>query len=322
MIALLCSLCLLSGTKSSLHPPWPVALRTLSILSVVWTVMANLMKLRRIKRRKLLLYYSVTNYMNRTLLGYLPASIFSSSTDQSLPSCGHPAPHKLYRVLLVSGSLLVFFASSVTDYAQLKDFTLQSMIIRAVLDAQVNLTLSHVITSVLVWTVYLHPPGDRLLYFLADQFLHELITRVFLRSLQYGIVVMGFLDAFVHAHHQHRRTAENPGNFGDCMNGRIRFMMAVTSACAHAYQATCLSRLMPAILGNFLRLTKLNARYPHLPNARSTTRERGDDFQRWPSTQTEVLASRLVKLSLGHCTISPWKDWCHVWSCNSLQQYR
>ena len=35
-------------------------------------------------------------------------------------------------------------------------------------------------------------------------FLHDLITRMFLRSLQYGIVVMGFLDAFVNAHHQHR----------------------------------------------------------------------------------------------------------------------
>ena len=30
-----------------------------------------------------------------------------------------------------------------------------------------------------------------------NHFLHDLISRVFLRSLQYGIVVMGFLDAFV-----------------------------------------------------------------------------------------------------------------------------
>ena len=46
---------------------------------------------------------------------------------------------------------------------------------------------------------------------------HDLITQVFLRSLQYGIVVMAFIDAFVFAHHQHRRSIENPGNFGDCM---------------------------------------------------------------------------------------------------------
>ena len=39
--------------------------------------------------------------------------------------------------------------------------------------------------------------------------------KVFLRSLQHGIVVMGFIDAFVYAHHQHRRSIENSGNFGD-----------------------------------------------------------------------------------------------------------
>ena len=63
--------------------------------------------------------------------------------------------------------------------------------------------------------------------------LHDLITQVFLRSLQYGIVVMAFADAFVHGHHQHRRSIENPGNI-DCMKGRIRFMTAITSTYAHA----------------------------------------------------------------------------------------
>ena len=45
-----------------------------------------------------------------------------------------------------------------------------------------------------------------------NHFLHDLITRMFLRSLQYGIVVLGFLDAFVYAHHKHRQGFENPGN--------------------------------------------------------------------------------------------------------------
>ena len=40
--------------------------------------------------------------------------------------------------------------------------------------------------------------------------LHDLIIQVFLRSLQNGIVVMGFIDAFVCAHHHHRRSIENP----------------------------------------------------------------------------------------------------------------
>ena len=110
--------------------------------------------------------------------------------------------------------------------------------------------------------------------------LNDLITQMFLRSLQYDRG-NGFIDAFVYVHHQHRRSIENPGNFGDCMKGRIRFMTAITSAYAHAYQATCLSRRMPAILGKNFRLPKPNARYPYFPNARSTTRERGNDFQGW-----------------------------------------
>ena len=113
--------------------------------------------------------------------------------------------------------------------------------------------------------------------------LHDLITQVFLRSLQYGIVVMGFIDAFVYAHHQHRRSIENPGNVGDCMKGRIRFMIAITPAHAHAYQATCLTRHMLAVPHQNFRLPRTKARYPQLPNARSTTRERGNvnDFQGW-----------------------------------------
>ena len=38
-----------------------------------------------------------------------------------------------------------------------------------------------------------------------NHLLHDLITRDFLRSLQYGIVVLGFFDAFVYAHHDHRQ---------------------------------------------------------------------------------------------------------------------
>ena len=50
--------------------------------------------------------------------------------------------------------------------------------------------------------------------------LHDLVTQIFLRSLQYGIVVMGIIDDFVYSHH-HRRNVDNPWNFGECMEGRI-----------------------------------------------------------------------------------------------------
>ena len=106
-------------------------------------------------------------------------------------------------------------------------------------------------------------------------------TTCFLWSLQYGIVVMGFMVAFVHAHHQPRRNIENPGNFGDCMKERIRFMSTSTPAYAHACQVTCLTGHMRAVPRLNFRLPKPNARYPHLPNVRITTRERGNDFQGW-----------------------------------------
>ena len=92
---------------------------------------------------------------------------------------------------------------------------------------------------------------------------------------------MGLIDAFVYAHHQHRRGIENRGNFGDCMKGRIRFMTAITPAYAHAYQATFMTRHMLAVPHQNFCLPKPKARYPHLSNARSTTREGGNDFQGW-----------------------------------------
>ena len=41
-----------------------------------------------------------------------------------------------------------------------------------------------------------------------NHLLHDLVTRLFLQSLQYGIVVLGFLDAFDYAHHKHRQSSE------------------------------------------------------------------------------------------------------------------
>ena len=51
--------------------------------------------------------------------------------------------------------------------------------------------------------------------------------------------------------------------------------------CNHAYQATCLIRHLPALPCQNVRLPKPKARYPHLPNVRSATRERSSDFRGW-----------------------------------------
>ena len=166
---------------------------------------------------------------------------------------------------LVLDLLLFSCASFATGYVRLKDFTVKVTDRRAELDVQMNQTLSPNTTNALSYTKCLLLFGN-------------LITQVFLRGLQCGIVVVGFIDAFVYAHHQHRRSTENPGNFWDCLKGRIRFMTAITSADAHAHQET---RHMLAVPRLNFRLPKPQARYPHLPNVRTTTRERGNDFQGW-----------------------------------------
>ena len=110
---------------------------------------------------------------------------------------------------------------------------------------------------------------------------HDLISRVFLRSHQYGIEVPGFLDAFVHAHHKHRLDSANAGNFGDCMSGRVRFMTAITPAHAHAYQTICLGMPFPAVPHYSFRLPGPKSRYPFLPNDRSLSEELGHDYRGW-----------------------------------------
>ena len=92
---------------------------------------------------------------------------------------------------------------------------------------------------------------------------------------------MGLIDEFVYAQNYHGRNVENDGSFWDSIKGRIRFMTAITPAYAHAYQAICLTRHLPANLCQYFRLLRPRARYPHLPNIRSLTREMGSDFRGW-----------------------------------------
>ena len=63
---------------------------------------------------------------------------------------------------------------------------------------------------------------------------YDVITQIFLKCFQYGIVLMGVIDAFVFAQSHHRRNVDNPGKFGDCMDGRFRFVTAITPTYAHA----------------------------------------------------------------------------------------
>ena len=160
-------------------------------------------------------------------------------------------------------------------------FTLQRTITLDVLDARMSLTPSFITTCPRMYNIFVSfwrhstilPPRTCLF--------HDFISWVFLWSLQYGIVVLGFLDAFVYAHLKHRLSSANAGNFGECLTGRVRFMTAITPAYAHAYQTICLAMHFLGVPHHTLRLPKPKSRYPYLPNDRSITRELGNDYHGW-----------------------------------------
>ena len=105
--------------------------------------------------------------------------------------------------------------------------------------------------------------------------LHDLITQILHRSFQHGIVVMCWItDAAVHAHNHHRHNTDNPGKYEDCMEGRIRFLTAITPSYAHAYQALCLTGRSADVPFQRFRLPSVKAKYLNLPNNRTTTKKR------------------------------------------------
>ena len=114
-------------------------------------------------------------------------------------------------------------------------------------DAQRNLLLTHYNECPRLYDIFLFFWRHATILLLRNHILHDLITRVFMGCLQYGIVVLGFFDAFVFAHHKHRFDSAKAGNFGDCMTGRVRFMTAITLAYAHAYQTMCLALHFPGV---------------------------------------------------------------------------
>ena len=110
--------------------------------------------------------------------------------------------------------------------------------------------------------------------FREDQLFHDVITQTLLRSLQYGIVVTGVIDASVYAHNYHRHNANNPGNFEDCMEGRFRLLTAITPRYAHAYQSFCRVGRPFDFPHQRFRLPSVKAKIRISPNIRTTTRKK------------------------------------------------
>ena len=131
-----------------------------------------------------------------------------------------------------------------------------------------------------------------------------MITRVFLRSLQYGIVVLGFLDALVYPHHKLRLDSENSGNFGDFIKRKDSFNNGHHSY-AHAHQATCLAQHFPGVQHHNFWLPKPKSRYPYLPDDSSITREKEATIVVCGLfVLMVVFASLMVKTLAGWCVIS------------------
>ena len=137
----------------------------------------------------------------------------------------------------------------------------------------------------------------------------RLESQVFLRSLQYGIVVMGVIDAFVYTHIQHhRRNVDNPGNFGDCMKGRN-----------HSDLCPRVSIALPD--GTYSRCSTFQISSTCSQNQISAPPifEKAMIFRVGTSALTGVLALLTVKPwpdgMLSHDL--PWENGCHVWpSCH------
>ena len=111
--------------------------------------------------------------------------------------------------------------------------------------------------------------------------LHDLFTQTSCGGAQIGILVLGITDAFVCAHNHHRHNRNNPGNFEDSTQGRIRLLTATTPAYAHAFRSEGLGPRAGDFQISNSSLLASNANYRHLPTVRTTTRLASVDFRWW-----------------------------------------
>ena len=151
------------------------------------------------------------------------------------------------------------------------------------------------------------------------------------------IVVLGFLDVFVNAHHRHGLDFANDGNFGDCLTRRVRFMTAITPAYAYVYQTICLAMHFLGVPPHLPR-SQAHVQVSIFPNDHSNTSEVGNDYHGcaiFTDGGTRVVDGGNLCWMVCDIPITSWAHLCHVWSrrhhrgssgflwCqNSLQQHR
>ena len=111
-------------------------------------------------------------------------------------------------------------------------------------------------------------------FYLGDAiFFHDLIAQILPRTLQCGIIVMVLIDASVYAHNHHRRNVDNPGNVGDCMGREDSIYDG-----DYSNMRSCVPVSLPGGAPSCGSPSEVSMSLPH---SRTTTREKGNDFQGW-----------------------------------------
>ena len=105
-------------------------------------------------------------------------------------------------------------------------------------------------TNVRAWPTFLPNSGDTRVFDHATSFSCTTSScKLFALGIQHGTLVLVFFTlSCAHTHHGHN--SDNPGDFENCMEGRIRMMTAVTPAHAHAIQHVCLAQRPGSIFGS------------------------------------------------------------------------
>ena len=209
-IALLSLLSLPLGNMSFLFPPWPSAQRMHLILFDGWTVRTHLVKFRKTKKQKVATGLLLDKLHQQDFAGLLACRASKALGPISCHRVADILPHmksvsRASRPGLLVGFLRILCSGLFTSQRFHTDEHDHTCRIGCPDEPD---SLTHYNECPRLYNIFIS--FWRHATILPQRnFLRDLIIRVFLRSLQYGIVVLGFLDAFVYAHHKHRLDSEN-----------------------------------------------------------------------------------------------------------------
>ena len=200
-----------NGKSNSWSVPWLMALWRRSIMCVARTTVANLMNLYRTKNKRLSQPCFATNYRSTTLPNkYLHA--FPKFLDGSVAyALRRFLPHmklasRASRPGLTVGFLRILRNGLCT--AQRFHVEGEAQMCRIGCPDEPE-SLSHCTECPLLYNLFASIWAQGTVLPRRGHLFHDMITQVFLRSLQHVIVVMGLIDACVYAQNHHRRSIEN-----------------------------------------------------------------------------------------------------------------